>query len=138
EDAVTVSSRPLHAIDCDLADTPDLFPVVAVLAAHVDGVSRISGIAHLVYKESDRLQGMMDMLAAMGISLRLHPDGCTITGGRMHGARISAADDHRLFMAAVIAGISADGVTEIADGDYAASVSYPAFLRDIRELGGRI
>ncbi|HJJ55177.1 MAG TPA: 3-phosphoshikimate 1-carboxyvinyltransferase, partial [Methanocorpusculum sp.] len=136
ETAVTVSSRPLHAIDCDLNGTPDLVPVVAVLAAHAHGISRISGVAHLAYKESDRLQGIFDLLSSFGISVMRYPDGFGITGGRMQGSRIPAANDHRMFMAAVIAGLASSSPTEIAESPNAAMISYPAFLPDIRALGG--
>lgn len=134
---VSVAARPLRAIDRDLASTPDLFPIVAVLAAYASGTSRLYGVAHLIYKESNRLRRTAGMLEALGVSVVLHPDGCSITGGTVRGERVSAGDDHRLFMAAVVAGLAAAGPTEITDTANA-DVSYPAFVHDIRGLGGNL
>lgn len=136
DDTVTVTAGPLAAGEFNLCDTPDLVPAVAVLAAHASGTTRIYGVAHLMYKESDRLSVLTDMLSRMGISAVLEQDGCRIAGGRLQGACVSAADDHRIGMAAVVAGLCAAGEVSVADTAFA--VSYPAFLSDIRRLGGNL
>lgn len=136
DEAVRVAVRPLHPIDCNLKATPDLFPIVALLAANANGTSRLYGVAHLIYKESNRLQRTADMLGSLGISISLDANGCSITGGQLSGVCISAGGDHRMFMTAVVAGLVAHGPVEITDAENEADVSYPYFLHDICELGG--
>ena len=135
-DTVTVTAGPLAAGEFNLCDTPDLVPAVAVLAARASGTTRIYGVAHLMYKESDRLSVLTELLTRMGIAAVQEKDGCRITGGRLQGACVSAADDHRIGMAAVVAGLCADGDVSVADTAFA--VSYPAFPADIRRLGGNL
>ncbi|WP_457572127.1 3-phosphoshikimate 1-carboxyvinyltransferase, partial [Desulfovulcanus sp.] len=55
-------SRYLHGIEIDMGSCPDLVPTVAVLMALADGPSRITNVAHLRIKESDRLQAVSNEL----------------------------------------------------------------------------
>ena len=52
---IVCRKAPLHGIDIDAAQIPDLVPVLAVTAALADGVTHITGAARLRLKESDRL-----------------------------------------------------------------------------------
>ena len=137
-DRVTAVRSPLKGSDANLSDTPDLFPALSVLAACAEGTSRFYGVSRLIYKESDRVSGMSDILSKLGACVSFSGDCCMIKGGSIFGSQVSAGGDHRLFMAAVIAGLSAEGCTEISGDDEIYAVSYPDFLRDIRTLGGKI
>ena len=141
-DSVTVSKSPLSCCSLNLSDTPDLFPAAAVLAARAEGISRIYGVSQQIYKESNRLSEVSALLSAMGAKTALQQDCFTVEGGKLCGAELFASGDHRLFMAAVLAGLCAEGTTEIdaAGGAYdeVYAVSYPGFLRDVRLLGGDI
>ncbi|HJJ30885.1 MAG TPA: 3-phosphoshikimate 1-carboxyvinyltransferase [Methanocorpusculum sp.] len=135
---ITVRKSQLKASDADLSDNPDLFPVLAVIAAAASGTSRLYGVSHLIYKESNRLSAMSAILSEMGASIEVSSGYVTITGGNLHGASVSAEGDHRLFMAAAVAGLCAEDALSISDGDDVFAVSYPAFVQDIRHLGGDI
>ncbi|HJJ38878.1 MAG TPA: 3-phosphoshikimate 1-carboxyvinyltransferase [Methanocorpusculum sp.] len=137
-DGITVSKSNLKACDADLSDTPDLFPALAVIAAAASGTSRLYGVSHLIYKESNRLSTMSAILSEMSASVEVSSGCVMITGGKLHGASVSAESDHRLFMAAAVAGLCAEGTVSISDGDNVFAVSYPAFVQDIRLLGGDI
>ena len=141
-DSVTVSKSPLSGCSLNLSDTPDLFPAAAVLAARAEGISRIYGVSQQIYKESNRLSEVSSLLSAMGAKTALQQDCFTVEGGKLCGAELFASGDHRLFMAAVLAGLCAEGTTEIdaagAAYDEVYAVSYPGFLRDVRLLGGNI
>ena len=57
-----------------------------------------------------------------------------IEGGYpLHGAKIHCKYDHRIAMTFAIAGINADGETDIVDSE-CVSVSYPAFFADLDKL----
>lgn len=131
---ITVNKSNLTAADINLGNSPDLFPIVAVLAANAEGTSHISGAKQLAFKESNRLLTTEEFLKKMGCTITATDDGCVIVGGKLHGAEITTYDDHRIAMSAVIAGLSAEGDT-IIDNLSCASISYPNFIRDLKLLG---
>lgn len=134
-DGVRVRAGPLEAQTVDLGGTPDLFPVLAVLATQARGESRFVNGAHLRLKESDRIASTVAFLRAMGADADGTPDGCVVRGPcRLHGARAEALGDHRILMAAAVAGLVANEPVDISDPD-AYRVSYPTFLEDFRALG---
>ncbi len=138
EKEVEVSPGDLEASDIDLSRSPDLFPIVAVLAANATGRSVLYGAKHLRHKESDRIRTTLDMLRSMGAKVEEREDGCVVDGpNRLRGANIDPHGDHRILMAAAVAALVAEGQTIIGDGDCYA-VSYPGFVEDMVTLGARM
>jgi len=138
EGEIEVSPGDLQGADIDLSGSPDLFPVVAVLAAHATGRSILHGAKHLRHKESDRIRTTVDMLREMGAKVEEREDGCVVEGpSDLRGARIDPHGDHRILMAATIAALKAKGKTIIGDGGCYA-VSYPDFVKDMTNLGANI
>lgn len=135
-DAIRARGGILRAQAVDLGATPDLFPVLAVLATQAEGESRFVNGAHLRLKESDRIESTVAFLKAMGADVHGTPDGCVVRGPtRLHGAKVDAHGDHRILMAAAVAGLAAREGTDITD-PWAFRVSYPTFLDDFRAMGG--
>ena len=125
----------LSAADVNLADAPDLFPIAAVLATQCRGTMRLYGAAHLRFKESDRIKSTAMFLRDMGADITETDDGCIIRGPcPLRGAKVTTFGDHRIMMAAAVAGLIADGETVIDDPGCCA-VSYPAFVADMQALG---
>ena len=123
-----IDLRPVR-VDGDLAaQMIDELPVLAVAATQVPGTSVISGAAELRVKESDRLQAMEAGLSAMGADIVASEDGWVINGPRdLEGARVDSAGDHRVAMALAVAGLLANGKTEI-EGAECVDISYPDFF----------
>jgi 3-phosphoshikimate 1-carboxyvinyltransferase len=116
------------------AEMIDELPVLAVAATQLPGRSVISGAAELRVKESNRINAMAEGLAAMGADITAVHDGWMIDGPRhLEGARVSAHGDHRVAMALAVAGLMADGKTEI-DGAECVDISYPEFFDDLEYL----
>lgn len=133
--SVRLGSGALHAADVSLSDAPDLFPIAAVLATQCFGTTRLYGAAHLRFKESDRIKSTAQFLRDMGADITETDDGCIIRGpSPLHGAKVTTFGDHRIMMAAAVAGLIADGTTVIDDPGCCA-VSYPAFVADMQALG---
>ena len=133
-DSVTVSSRPLHGVTLDMSENPDLFPVLAVLAAAAEGRTVLANAARLRLKECDRLSGMAGMLTAVGVHVTETEDSLIIEGGvPLHGARVNVHNDHRLVMAAALLAQVAKANIEIA-GVEAVNKSYPGFVEDWNRL----
>jgi 3-phosphoshikimate 1-carboxyvinyltransferase len=116
------------------AELIDELPILAVAAALLPGTSRITGAGELRVKESDRVAAMTAGLAAMGADVTELDDGWEIRGPRhLEGARVASAGDHRVAMALAIAGLLADGETEIEDAA-CVDISYPGFWDQLEAL----
>jgi 3-phosphoshikimate 1-carboxyvinyltransferase len=116
------------------AELIDELPVLAVAATQLDGRTVISGAAELRVKESDRVAAMTAGLTAMGASIEERPDGWVIDGPtRLRGAAVESFGDHRVAMALAVAGLLAEGETEIAGAECVA-ISYPGFWDDLETL----
>lgn len=136
-DAVTVQTGKLTGTTIDIGETPDLLPILAVLATQAEGETRFTNAARLRLKESDRLKTTTQMLKALGGDVEELPDGllvrrCTLTGGET-----SSYQDHRIAMAAAVAAIVCDAPVTITDAE-AVDKSYPQFYEDYEMLGGNI
>jgi 3-phosphoshikimate 1-carboxyvinyltransferase len=130
-------SRPLRIDGAEAALLIDELPILAVSAAFLPGVSRITGASELRVKESDRIAAMAEGLAQLGGRVSELPDGWEIHGGGgLEGARVSTRGDHRIAMALAVAGLLAGGETEI-EGAECVAVSYPAFWDDLERLCSR-
>lgn len=112
----------------------DEIPVIAILACFAEGTTVIRDATELKVKESNRIDVMVKNLRAMGADIEGTDDGMIIRGGRpLHGAVIDSCLDHRIAMSFAIAGLNADGDTEIL-GSECVDISYPTFYEDLRGL----
>jgi len=124
----------------DATHVPDLVPALAVVAASRPTRTVVTGAARLRLKESDRLQSVADMLAALGHGVAVTPDGLIIDGGPPQPCEapvrtVDGANDHRIVMAAAVAAAHADRPVRVT-GAQAVEKSYPDFFRDFEALGG--
>lgn len=112
----------------------DELPMIAVMACFAEGTTIIKDAAELKVKESNRIDVMVENLSAMGAHITGTEDGMIIEGGYpLHGAVIDSHLDHRIAMSFAIAGLNADGETEIC-GAECVNISYPEFYRDLQVL----
>jgi 3-phosphoshikimate 1-carboxyvinyltransferase len=132
-DAVAVEGGSLRAADLNLGPTPDLFPVLAAVAACAPGTSRLHGAPHLRAKESDRIRAMHENLRRFGVASEERPDGLVVHGGHPRGAQIAAYNDHRVAMAGAVLALAASGPSELPEPDVVQK-SYPGFTRDLASL----
>ena len=133
---IHVARAPLCAFETDLNNCPDLFPIVAVLAAFCPGESRIRGVERLRHKETDRAAAIVDMLTQMGVPVQIDEDEMTIegmslpqrllTGKLLKGGSYTSHADHRMVMALKVAALGADGPVDIDDTACVAK-SFPGF-----------
>jgi 3-phosphoshikimate 1-carboxyvinyltransferase len=126
-----VQSSALHG-DLELggavvANLIDEIPILAVVATQLDGTLTIREAQELRVKESDRLRSIVDNLRRMNVEIEEREDGFRIAGPqKLRGATVESYGDHRIAMAFAVAGLIADGTTEINEAE-AASVSLPEF-----------
>ena len=127
--AFTVSPAPLHGIQIDAKQIPDLVPILAVVAAAAEGDTEITGAARLRLKESDRLSTTAAMLRALGGEVEEKEDGLLIHGGKpLAGGLVDGAKDHRIVMSAAVASLLCEGKVTVM-GAQAADKSFPTFFK---------
>ncbi|MDI6796644.1 MAG: 3-phosphoshikimate 1-carboxyvinyltransferase [Desulfatibacillaceae bacterium] len=125
EQGVTVCGKDLTGVTVDMGDMPDMVPTLAVVAAFAKGETRISNVAHLRAKESDRLDAVATELSRMGISVYAGKDELVITGGTPQKASIRTYEDHRMAMSFAVAGLKVPGL--VITEAFCVEKSFPDF-----------
>ena len=143
---VRVVGRGRLPLDVDLRPSPDLGPLLGVLALLAAGPSRLRGLRSLRLKESDRVAAMAETARLLGGRFELSMGDEEGEGDEppREEARVwpAAADhceprslllpsfgDHRVAMAAGVAGLLVPGV-QVLDPQVV-SKSYPGFWEDL-------
>jgi len=138
DDTITISkSDALLAFNFDATDFPDLFPPLAVLAACCSGRSSIAGVSRLYNKESNRAVAIRNMLSSIGIYCEISADTLFIDGGLIKGGIVDSFGDHRIAMAAGIAGLQSFQGVQIVNAEVVKK-SYPAFFDVLLSLGASV
>ncbi len=134
---VVAGAAPLEATEVKSEEIPSLIdevPILSVIATQARGTTVIRGAEELRHKESDRIAQMAKGLAAMGASVEELPDGLRIDGPTpLKGTVIDALGDHRIAMSFAVAGLAAQGTTEIEGAEWA-DISFPGFFDVLARL----
>ena len=140
--SVLVRQAPLTAGEFDLADCPDLGPILMVLCCFAAGTSRILHAGRLRLKESDRIAAMQTELAKLGLVVECEGDTLVIRGNG--GASCAAPrealcghNDHRVVMALAVAASRCTGPVTIT-GAEAVAKSWPNFFADLQKTGVKV
>ena len=153
---ITAQRAPLKAFSADTSNCPDLFPILAVLAAFCQGTSRLAGVGRLANKESDRAKAILEMLTQMGVKACIEKDELIVEGytlvqrlmspvipsevspvipsdvegsaapGLLKGGAYTSHHDHRMVMALKVASLGADSPITI-DDEACVAKSFPQF-----------
>ncbi|MCI0635739.1 MAG: 3-phosphoshikimate 1-carboxyvinyltransferase [Actinobacteria bacterium] len=115
----------------------DEVPVLGLLAAHASGESRFAGARELREKESDRLNGVVEVIRALGGAAGVEGDDLVVAGGGLQGGPADARGDHRMAMAIAVSALAARTPTAI-EGIESAEISFPGFLPTLVALGARV
>ena len=126
----------LHGLTIDAKPIPDLIPVLSVLAALVQGETRIVNAGRLRLKESDRLSSTAALIRSLGGEAEELEEGLVIHGkARLAGGKVDSFGDHRIAMAAATAACGCSAPVELS-GAQAVNKSYPRFWEDFDALAG--
>lgn len=119
----------LRGIDVNLINSPDLFPVLAVLSCFACSESNFKGLTHLVHKESNRLEKLKELTQALGAKWTgTVEEGLTLQPPQelqFQQFDFNADEDHRLVMAAAVA--QAGGARVQVTGSNCVSKSFKGF-----------
>ena len=139
DDAALFEKSDLRGTEIDLADCPDLGPVLMVLGALCKGETVIRNAGRLRIKECDRIAAMQEELAKMGGTVKADGDTLTIEGCALHKptAPLNGHNDHRIVMAMAVAALAA-GQPAVIEGANAVNKSWPDFFEVIKGLGAHV
>ena len=139
EASIKAQTSSLTATDISPDEVPrliDEIPVLAIAAAHAEGITRFHGVAELRTKESDRVAAICAMLQALGGQAEADGDTLTVQGtGGLRPGQVDAAGDHRIAMSAAVAAMAMPAGAEVSiSGWEAVATSYPRFLADAQAV----
>ena len=121
------------------AEMIDELPMLAALGPFTEKGIEIHGAQELRVKESDRIATISAGLRRMGARVEEFSDGLRVEGrsaGKLRGAKVEPAGDHRIAMALAIAALGAQGDTVIRHAD-CVGVSFPEFFVILERLRGK-
>ena len=131
---ITITPRPLHSIDIDAENIPDLVPILSLVASVAEGTTIIRNIERLRIKESDRVATVIDTLTRLGADIREENRSLVINGRpSLTGGVVDSYNDHRIAMTAAIAAICCSDPVTIMD-PLAVNKSYPGFYDDLQAM----
>jgi len=137
-DEVVVQGADLEGTEIFGSEIPsvDEVPALAVACAAARGRSVFRDVGELRFKESDRFAATIALVQALGAVAWADEDDLIIDG--LTSARafedfaFGSALDHRMVMAAAVAGVAGRGVT--IETPLAVASSYPHFFADLESV----
>lgn len=140
-EGISFEKASLHGVDIDLADCPDLGPVLMVLGLLCEGTTVIRNAERLRLKESDRIAAMETELRAVGGLVESEGGTITVQGcaDRLHAPAgvLHGHNDHRVVMSLAVLSL-ATGIPLTVDDAEAITKSWPNFFEAIKPLGAEV
>lgn len=99
-----------RGVTADMSACSDQAITLAAIAPYADGPTRITGIGHIRYQESDRIAGIAAQLAKMGIRCEASDSSITIYPGSPHPSEVDTYEDHRMAMGFALTGLRSPGI----------------------------
>ena len=134
---ILVRHAPLHGIDISGSIIPTLIdeiPALAVAATQARGTTVIRDVRELRFKETDRIKTIASELTRLGARIKEEGDSLVIEGPiPLQGNPCSSHGDHRIAMALAVAGLVAEGETQIS-GSESVAISFPGFMNKLDEI----
>ena len=137
---ITSEYSQLESVDINgeiISDLIDELPILFIVCAACNGISQISNIEELRYKESDRIESMEKGLNLLGIKTESTQDSIKIHGGKLTGGIVDSFGDHRVAMAFSIAALISEKPITILNTKNI-STSFPNFLDLLIEIGAEL
>tara|TARA_A100001037_G_scaffold56833_1_gene49140 strand:+ start:11889 stop:13205 length:1317 start_codon:yes stop_codon:yes gene_type:complete len=137
---IKVQSSELNGVTIEgdlIPKVIDEIPILSLAACFAKGETIIKDAQELRVKESDRIAATVNGLSRLGANLKETTDGMVIAGqSKLIGTDVDTFNDHRIAMTMGIAGVLADGITEIHKAD-ANNISYPSFWKQLSIITGK-
>lgn len=140
ENSVKVIKSKLNGTQIDLADCPDLGPILMALAPFCEGETHITNIARLRLKESDRVGAMKEELNKFNVIVKEEENDIYIskTNIKSPSVEINSHNDHRIAMSLSVLTSSLDNGKMILNNANCINKSYPNFYKDLNSINGMV
>ena len=128
--------EPKQTLAIDFENCPDLVPAVMTTCAALGVELSLTGIHHLQYKESDRIEALRIELSKIGASFKETKDGVTLipgNGQKMEDLAFDTYHDHRMAMCFAPLVFKYDKVS--INDPLVTKKSYPDFWTDLQQTG---
>ncbi len=123
--------------EVDLNAIPDSLPALAVVGTTCAEPLRLTNVPQAREKETDRIAVMARVIDDLGGRAEELPDGLVVHPGRLKGGTVDSAGDHRVAMAAAVAGLCADGPVTVTNAGVA-DITFPGFYDLLAKAGARV
>ena len=134
---ITVFTSQLNGVEIPPELVPKLIdevPILAIIATQASGTTKLTGAKELRVKESDRLHAIANNFSLMGIQIEEKKDGFIIKGPqKIKGTVVDSYGDHRIAMAFAIAGLIAEGETQLKNAE-CVKISMPDFFEILQGI----
>jgi 3-phosphoshikimate 1-carboxyvinyltransferase len=137
ENILKVKSSKLKSFEYDFGDCPDLVPAVLPIAINCDNICNFKNINNLRYKESNRIETLIEEYNKCGILIENYDDSLVIHPGKFIGSDVNPRNDHRIAMSLAISALNGYGSTTI-ENPFCVNKSFPTFWNYIKKLGANV
>lgn len=130
------NSTNLHSFCLHASQFPDIVTSLCAVAATAQGTSHIMGVGKLKHRESDRLEGICELINSLGGKAYSFEEDIIIEGvPKLRGGVAPCGGDHRLILAAAIMSCKCQEPVIIEKAE-AVAKSYSSFWSDFTSVGG--
>jgi len=137
KEGIKIKGGNLRGMEIDMNDIPDALPAMSVVGCIAEGKTILRNVPQARIKETDRIAVMREELSKMGADIEELPDGLIIKKSKLRGAKVSGHSDHRAVMSLSVAGLIAEGRTEIETAE-AVNITFPDFIDLMKNSGAKI
>lgn len=126
--------KPLQGLSVDMHNCPDIVPTIAIIACFASSPTVIRNIAHLKFKETDRLAAITTELKKLGVNVQATNNSLKIFPLKKTPQKvlIETYNDHRIAMSFAIAGLKIPGIT--IKNPICVKKSFPNFFQVLSSL----
>lgn len=137
-DITALYSPDINGIEIKSKDTASLIdeiPILCVVAAFAKGTTIINGVSELRFKESDRINSVIENFKTMKRLINIEGDNLVINPvNKLHSTTINSFGDHRIFMAVYIYNLVISDNFDTKIIDKTLSKSFPDFIETLNRL----
>ena len=133
--------RPIYASKKYYVNSTDEYPILFVIAALTNGISRFKGIGDLANKESNRIKEMQKILKQIGIKsvstkndIKIYGKGKFVANKKK--INVKKLGDHRICMSSFVLASLTGAEAKIKNFE-TVNTSSPSFLKTMKKLGAK-
>ncbi|MBW2989468.1 3-phosphoshikimate 1-carboxyvinyltransferase [Candidatus Woesearchaeota archaeon] len=136
-EGIRIIGKELKGCELDINHTPDALPALSVVGCFAEGTTTLVNVAQARIKETDRIKVMTEELSKMGADIKEREEGLIVHKSPLKGNKVRGHNDHRVVMALSLAGMIAEGKTEITTAE-SVKVTYPSYVESMKAIGAKM